>query len=142
MVMQNHIKNQLTGVLSDGTVSQSFTKSNESFNTLVYFLSMRRIWRNISEKSMGSFASKPAFKLSPSFSLEIVSQIFSQKRFTLKYSLWIFFRIFFRIFFFVEYSLWIFFRIFFFVDFLSDRVMRDHIKNQLSFWRNCYLALH
>ena len=115
MVMQNHIKNQFTGVLSDGTVSQSFTKSNESFNTLVYFLSMRRIWRNISEKSMGSFASKPPCKLSPSFSLEIVSQIFSQKRFSLKCSKWIFFCIFFRGFSF-EYSFeyffsWIFFQI-------------------------------
>ena len=37
LVMRDHIKNQLTVVLSDGTVTQGFIKSNESFNTFVFF---------------------------------------------------------------------------------------------------------
>ena len=37
MVKWDHIKDQLTWVLSDGTVTQGFIKSNESFNTLVFF---------------------------------------------------------------------------------------------------------
>ena len=39
MVVLDHKKTQLTGVLSDGTVTHGFTKSNESLNTLLYFLS-------------------------------------------------------------------------------------------------------
>ena len=41
MVMRYHIKIQMTGVLADGTITQGFSKSNESFNTLAFFLAKR-----------------------------------------------------------------------------------------------------
>ena len=100
-------------------------------------------------KINGSFASNPLRKLSPSFSLEIVSHFFSQRIFSLKYSLWIFFRIFLRRFSF-DYSFTdypsnivsrIFFRIFFcgfsfkycFADFLSNILSRIKFFRGFSF---------
>ena len=125
--MRDHIQNQFTGVRSDGTVTQGFTKSNSIADFLSRILFLIFFRRFSFEYSFADFLSKMVMQDHIFFLTELLPKallkaikantllsIFSYRRFSLKYSLRIFFRIFFRGFSFKYY----------FADFLSNFLLR------------------